>query len=333
MKRNDIHKPSSINPADYTFVAFECIKIEGMGDVDVVLHNRELIREHMARTGGTYSGHEHGGNCMVCGAHAVYTVLFYNQPTNTYIRTGQDCADKMEMGYGDMNAFRKALTAQAGKRKAQALLADAGLARAWEVFVAGYPRHELPEGCIWGTGGDFVTQADGSPTTPTQDAAFRDIYWAHAKRHKPEATIIDIVGGLVKCGSISDAATKYLGVLLQQIENRPEIEAKRAAEQAAAANCPAGRIEVQGRIASVKVQDSDFGSVTKILVIHETSYKVWGTRPQAPAEMDRCFEVGDIIKFKATVTVSDKDPKFGYYKRPGIGILVAAREEKARAAQ
>jgi hypothetical protein len=76
---------------------------------------------------------------MVCGnVKATWTVLFYHQPTNTYVRTGQECADKLEMSYGDFNAFRRGITnaieALAGKKKARAKLELEGLGKAWEIY-------------------------------------------------------------------------------------------------------------------------------------------------------------------------------------------------------
>lgn len=98
--RTDIHRPSAINPAEYEYVGPEHIKIEGFGDCAYVLEMRRRIQEHMTRTGGTYAHVETTGNCQVCGSvNMIYSVLFYHRPSNTYIRTGQDCADKLDMGY------------------------------------------------------------------------------------------------------------------------------------------------------------------------------------------------------------------------------------------
>ena len=103
-ERSDVHRPSALNPEDYEFVGQEVSKFEGIESCEFILREREAIRAHMAKTGGNYSGHEHGGNCMVCGSpNAIYTVLFYHQKTNTYVRMGQDCAMKCEMGEGMMD--------------------------------------------------------------------------------------------------------------------------------------------------------------------------------------------------------------------------------------
>lgn len=286
--RNDVHRPSEIDPADYEYVAQEYLKIEGMGDCYILQQNREMIRAHMARSGGNYSGHAHGGNCMVCGSvNAMYTVLFYHAKTNSYVRMGQDCAEKCDMGDAEsFRAFREgiksALACKTGKAKAQALLAERGLERAWA------------------------------------------IYGADEKPGREEVTVTDMVGKLVQYGSLSDKQYDFLKTLLDRIITRPQREAQRAAEDAAAKPCPSGRIEITGTVLTTKEQPSDYapgGSVLKMLVRADDGWKVWGTVPSCIIAWkengeERVVRSGVRVRFTATVTVSDKDNKFGFYKRP-----------------
>ena len=90
MNRTDTHRPSAIIPDDYEFVACECTKIEGLGDCLFIQQQREMIKAHMTRTGGTYSRHEHGGNCHICGSvNLIYSILYFHAPSNSYIRLGK----------------------------------------------------------------------------------------------------------------------------------------------------------------------------------------------------------------------------------------------------
>ncbi len=290
MMRNDAHRPSTINPEDYEYVAQECMRIEGIGDASFLMAERELLRAHMARTGGTYSGHQHGGNCMVCGSvNAVYTVLFYHGKTNSYVRMGTDCAAKCDMGDPNLfDAFRKgvkdARELQKGKNKAKALLSDRGLDRAWDMY-------------------DHIS--------------FQDI----PESGQEESTIENIVGKLVKYGSISDKQFDYLGTLLTRIDTRAEREAKRKAEDEAAKPCPTGRIEVTGTVLTTKYQESVYGETLKMLVKADDGWKVWGTVPSileifTDGDIQRGLQHGDRVRFKAQVTPSDTDTKFGFFKRP-----------------
>jgi hypothetical protein len=281
--RTDIHRPSVIEVADYHFVAFECLKIETMGDAAYLISQRALITAHMERTGGSYSQHAHGGSCHVCGANCIYTALFHHKPSNVYVRTGLDCADKLDCG--EVEQFRReiksSLDQKAGKRKAQALLALNGLDRAWTVYTA----------------------------VPGSD-------------QREERTLCDIVGKLVQYGSLSDAQMAFARRLVDAIERRAEIQAQRAAENEAAAPVPVpdGRMVVRGRVLSVKVPNYARGECgpVRMLVQHETGWKVWGSVPASLMTNDGEPNVkrDDVVEFSAAVKPSDRDTKFGFFSRP-----------------
>jgi hypothetical protein len=280
MTRTDIHRPSAIVPDEYEFVAFDYIGPSYDGPD--VLGQRMLFRAHRERTGGRFSGHEHGGTCHVCGATAFYVARFYHAKTNAYITTGEDCAANLEMG--DPGRFRSwrvrvaenvsaAKTLRAGKAKAEATLTEAGLAAAWALYTA--------------------TDTTG---------------WKYE-----EVTASDIVGKLVRYGSVSDRALEYLRGLMGKIANRPALDAARKAETDAAAPVPvtADRITVEGVILALKGVDTDFGHVTKMLVRTDAGWKVWG---KVPARLEPVK--GDRVRFKARVEPSHDDPKFGFFSRP-----------------
>ena len=136
-KRTDIHRPSEIKPEDYDFVTCIYLGCKEMDPSEALQNaaNLEFFREHMDRTGGRYSQHSHGGSCMVCGAHALYLGVFYHPTTNSYIKMGEECTRKLEMGDVEgFNPLRRAVAnarqAKAGKKKAETILADEGLERA-----------------------------------------------------------------------------------------------------------------------------------------------------------------------------------------------------------
>lgn len=292
MSRTDIHRPSVIVPADYDYVGMECVKIECLGDAEFAFQERQRIAGHMQRTGGTYSRHAHGGNCHVCGASAIYAALFYHKPTNVYVRTGTDCADKLEWDSGEGEAFRQkvraAIERKAGKAKAQAILEASDLAAAWAVFVAA------------------PAEAD----------------------RREESTIRDIVGKLVHFGSISDAQANFLRKLVDAIGRRAEIDARRAAENAAAAPVPVTeeRIAIQGKVLSIKRPNIEYGEfATRTLVQHADGWKVWGTLPTSIEDA----AIGDTVEFSAKIKPSDRDPKFGFFSRPTKARKVEISQEAA----
>jgi hypothetical protein len=201
MTRTDIHRPSVIVPDDYDFVGF---RYDGISRDELhanVMWRRE-IANHMEKTGGDYSFHSHGGSCHVCGANALYLGIFHHRPSNQYVCVGEDCADKL--GSGDWDAFRsnvkRGKDALAGKAKAMAVLSDLNLSEAWGIF-------------------------DGAITIP--DSFERD-------------TICDMVGNLIRYGSLTDKQVVFLTKLVSQGLTIEQRRAER--KQADAASQHVGKV-------------------------------------------------------------------------------------------
>lgn len=278
MTRTDIHRPSAIQPADYDFVAYDYLGNFDLGDWNYLATQRQYRADHIARTGGKYSNHDHGGTCYVCGAHAIYTATFWHRPSNVYIRTGLDCAEHLD--HGNADAFRRAVH---DRREAYR-----GIHKAKETLFAKFD--DAAANRIWGL---F--------NSPNRENFKYE-----------ENTISDIVAKLVRYGNISDRALAYLGSLLPKIDSRATAEAARAAEQAVALPCPTGKQTIKGKVISTKVQEGIYGSVYKMLVQHADGWKVWGTVPASLGHVER----GTMVQFVATVNASNDDPKFGFYSRP-----------------
>lgn len=287
MKRVDIHRPSAINPEAYDFVGYGATPEDGY-----LLNNHARIFEHMERTGGNWATHEHGGNCHVCGAHCIWTAVFYHPETNTYIHTGLDCAENL--WNLDTAAFRRAgksaVEFRTGKKKALVILEENDLMAAWDLYMAEWatlPKQPMRHGCT----AEFL--------------------------YYEEETIRSIVAGLVKYGNISDRQISFVKSLLAKIPARAAALAAREAAYAAAAPVPTveGRTKVVGKVLSTRMDDG-WGynqSVYKMLVMTNDGYKLWGT---VPAALGCPLENGTMVEFEATVEPSDKDPKFGFFKRP-----------------
>ena len=268
----------------------------------------------MAQTGGRYSGHEHGGNCMVCGSvNAVYTCLFYHAKTNSYVRMGSECTDKVYSGadFG-MNQFKRnilnARENMRGKNKARLLLSDAGLSTAFNIYAADY---------------------DTLPRDPKTARAERiedgEVFPAYAgELYYEERTIRDIVGKFVKYGSINEAQMKLVRDLTERIPDRDkrnaEWAAQRAAEKAAAKPCPKGRVKIEGTVVKTETRETQWGFREVMVVKSVDGWVTWGSVPSGVTVEKDCK-----IVFVATVEPSEKDDKFGFHKRP---VLYMTAEEK-----
>jgi len=271
MTRIDPHRPSAINSDEYEFVGCDCLPSD---ESQRLQEERRLIREHMHRTGGGYSRHEHGGVCHICGnANAIWTTIWHHRPTNTYIRVGSNCAEKMEFetaeSFNRMKRLRASVAdarkAVAGRRKAEALLQDVDLAEAWAIHNG--------------------------------DAQGRE-----------EDTIRDIINTIIRKGQVSEKQASFLTSLLGRIHNR----AAEAAKVAAAADVPQteGRVTIRGEVLGIK--SNEYTMTLKMLVQHVDGYKLWGSLPAAMDDNAR----GKMIEFCAQITRSDRDPKFGFFRRP-----------------
>lgn len=114
---------------------------------------------------------------------------------------------------------------------------------------------------------------------------------------------------------------------------------QREAEKANAADCPEGRMVIEGEVVSVKWKDSDYGGSLKMTVKTDAGYLVWGSVPSALCsipttisegedswETYKDVERGDRVRFTGTVTPSDTDKKFGFFKRPSKAELLTPAE-------
>lgn len=286
--RTDIHRPSAIVPSQYEYVAIETKKIECPDDVYVIRENRDYLASHMAKTGGVWSDHQHGGNCHICGAHCIWTIVFWHYPSNTYIRCGSDCADKLYMNF-NKNAFKtfkgaikSAEAREAARRDAQDKLAEYGLSDAWDAYVL-Y--------------NDMIKQHNDNPKSPLPS---RDLN-----------TLQNMVASLVVYKTWTEKQQLFVRKLLNNING--------IQEEVKVDVIPAtyDRITIQGKVLSSKMVETEFGYVEKTLIQScEGNWKAYGTAPV------KRVSVGATIKFVAAISPSKDDPCFGFWSRPSKGELI-----------
>jgi hypothetical protein len=185
--------------------------------------------------------------------------------------------------------------AQAGKKKAQLILADNGIAAAWDILASNAAARIAEQKAFEAAGDNILTSWKRLPYE--------------------EITIEDIVRKVITYGSISEKAAAFVKNLLAKIDGRAAIAAQRAAEMESAEPCVAGRVIISGRVLAIKIVEraafyyGDDGLSTKMLIQDLRGFKVWGSRVI-------CAEKGDLITLTATVEVSKDDAKFGFFSRP-----------------
>lgn len=159
----------------------------------------------------------------------------------------------------------------------------------------------------------------------------------HMEEYGENDFLRDLLRKCVQYGSLSE---KQLAAARKAMDRTMLFRAERAAEAATAADVPTGRIEVTGEVMSIK----DKGWGPKMIVKHADGWKVWGSVPTSltsyvPGQMNisnpngmeagtqvTTVQVGDTVKFTATITASDEDPKFGFFKRPTAAGVTARQE-------
>ena len=150
------------------------------------------------------------------------------------------------------------------------------------------------------------------------------IYATHPGLEKALETdhriVRDIKTRIESGASISDAQAALVMKIARD-------EAVKADERASALPVPEGRGVVTGEVLSLKWVDTGYGESLKMLLKDDRGFKVYGSVPKGlmsePKEDSEGFqywtervERGGRVTFTATLSPSDDDPKFGFFKRP-----------------
>lgn len=119
----------------------------------------------------------------------------------------------------------------------------------------------------------------------------------------------DLHSNAVRYGALTE---RQVDAIHRAIERQAAYEARKAAE-AALPTSPVieGRIPITGEVLSVKWQDNGYGGREVMTVRDDRGFKVWGSTPSGLV-----VDKGNIITFTATVSRSDRDEAFGFFKRP-----------------
>lgn len=314
MKRTDLHRPGAIVPADYEPVlsyslptseagwpipsigldcASEyCYASQGVQAVQARTHlpsGRCCVRalEDVAKLAFVATGGV--GQCSVCGARFVYGDAWQHTPTGALLHVGHDCADKYQL-LMDRSAWE--LENGRVRQAAASALIKARNAEERAAFLAANPGLEAA----------FALAAELGAKPGTKSSGL--------------AILLDLEARLRQWRSLSE---KQVTLALKLAD-----ELRRPRAEEAHVPAPEGRLEVEGRIVSVKSYESDFGTSWKMTVKVETpagSWLAWGTVPAAIDEARK----GDVVRFTATLK-QGRDAHFALFKRPSKAAIVRRAE-------
>lgn len=262
-QRTDVHRPSTLVPADYEqHVDYDCGGGWMEPPIGVDCTRPIPTFDAQGRSTGSYRGthgtgdrccfmraievaHAEGravfgglGTCGVCGAHFRYGTMFKHTPTGALVNMGHDCADKYAMMY-DQSATER----ERGRM-------DRALATA--------VRRQQNE---------------------AERAAFLDKHPGLATDLEVDHPIVrDIAAKFITYRTLSDKQVALVQKLAHEVRN-PKPEAEREKNVTA----PVGKgIDFLGTIVSAKLRTGDWGTSWKITVKVTTPdgvWLAWGTAP------------------------------------------------------
>lgn len=310
MTRTDVHAPSNLKPEDYDFLGcgnYSTASLSGNSPL-MTPYGQQLLSEgyHFAYT-------DSGGGCQHCGhSHLIYYAILIHKPTKTFLRVGERCLDNR---FSLANAQFKTLRKQ-GRLNSERKRRDEKLA----VWMA---TPDNAEAYVW---------ASGQPAGDDWERTFEGKFVAYVDKH-------------------GEASENWVAAILRSKQRKAEWDAKRAEDAKTAKPVVEGRIAVIGRILSIKWKDSNYGGKFVMTVQDDRGFKVWGTVP-ASLENDLMARYHELklaityssddlaqglrlllneeeqrVEFTATITKSDKDETFGFFKRPATTRRLASDAE------
>lgn len=121
----------------------------------------------------------------------------------------------------------------------------------------------------------------------------------------------------------SQASTRTLtdnqGNAMAKAVEQARQKAQDRANRPEAQPVPTGRVEVEGKIVSLKWYESEYGATQKMVLLGDDGWRLFVTVPSKLS-----VEFGDRVKLTATITQSDDDPTFGFGKRPTKAEVIDA---------
>lgn len=235
------------------------------------------------------------GGCDVCGTWFLHGDVWQHVPTGECIVLGQICASKYGL-LADRDEWRKAHDMlQTGKKMEEGRKA-AAIERSlrWTELMK------------WAR-----ENRESLPLLKVEHAITKDM---RAK--------------LVKTGAKWGLSEKQINLL-----KKLQADVAKGPEQHVPVPVDGERIEVLGRVVSVKDYEGPYGDVLKMVVKVETEAGSWlcyGTVPDSILGGDYGPLKGCLVSFTATVKKGNRDEYFGFFSRPTKGKVLEPAGEAVK---
>lgn len=283
-RKPTVHNPVNFEPSDYTILGYfdnqppAASPMANWSDPATAEMYRAL-KDEWNRDFKELFPNGNAYRCQHCGQGNVrYVVSALHKATGEHVCFGDICCERLN--FENHDKFRAAQI----RSRAQAAIKRAQLEKAQAEFLAANQSFA-----------EAFTEIRSNPD-------------AHEHNHFAG----NIVSKFLAYGNLSE---KQVAAFISSIARDLKRSADREAEAVMSIVIPPiveGKTTMTGEILSIKTHYSDFGACLKMLVKLNDGNKVWGTLPSGLDEA----AVGDKVTFTATVTKSDKDDHFGFFKRP-----------------
>lgn len=286
--RTDVHRPTAINPEDYSFI--DCLEFPSAGALYPVRIGMDTYMKFLNEKRVDMT-HRAPNVCSVCGAYYNSGAIFFHHPTNKVITVGWQCAEKLSMGV-DFAAEKRR-----GKSMLERAMKKAERVKHLRNFVR-LTSKEVRK----------ALKADHHICQDIRSKVITHPEW-FAELSGPYCT-----GGL-------SPKQEALVLKLWEAAKTPKIEEKHVPVPSTDK-----RIQIEGEAVSVKWVEDHYsrygGGQLKMTVKVNTANGSWlcyGSVPTAVENLER----GQTVRFMAKVEQGNKDEHFGFFKRPTKAEIVA----------
>lgn len=291
MTRNDVHRPSVLEPADYRWVGYTDdgnSERTSLSD-GPLFHGDDPVRHAKC------VNQIHPGGCDSCG-HRPLTHRYYyeHKATGEVIVLGFNCVEMM--GF-ESAAARKAQKAVKAKREA-----EEGLRK----------------------------RKDWEATEDENRVAGQFLIWVqeNAGLGRVEDFLLDLHAKANKYGSLTERQRDAVLKIMKGHEEREANAANGDKDEKIPQILLEGRHQIKGKVISYKWKDDGPFSRYVMTIKDDRGFRVWGTAPSGlvpEVDIDASEDTGDphpMVSFYATIKVSDRDKTFGFFKRPTKAAVI-----------
>jgi hypothetical protein len=133
-----------------------------------------------------------------------------------------------------------------------------------------------------------------------------------------------------------DAASRTVNTINARKIQRAERDARQAEFEASGKTLTVGKVTFAGEVVSARIEEGNYGTSFKCLILTDDGFRVWGTMPGALITQARNEEIdarrdwdytrsmrGRRVELTATVTPKAGEPGFGFFSRPRGSLLPA----------